>query len=65
MTVGCVYDAILGSTSYKCDRPAKFQVPKPKMRIKFVCGIHARSLNTMYERTGQSIRCQKIEGGKQ
>ncbi len=45
----------------KCNRPAKFKVPgKPKMGIEFVCGIHARSLNLMFERTGQTIRCQRL-----
>lgn len=44
----------------KCDRPAKFRNPQPKMGVKYVCGIHARSLDKMYERTGQSIRCKPL-----
>jgi len=46
--------------SIKCNRVAKYRNPKPEMGIEYVCGIHARSLNQMYKRTGQDIRCQRI-----
>ena len=48
-------------TSAKCDRPAKFRVPKPQMQVEYVCGIHALSLNRMFEKTGQNMRCIPIE----
>lgn len=44
-------------SSLKCDRPAKFRVPNPKMGVEYVCGIHARSLDKMFERTEQNTRC--------
>jgi len=44
----------------KCGRPAKFRLPNPQMRVEYVCGIHARSLNKMFERTGQNTRCIPI-----
>ncbi len=44
----------------KCGKPAKFRVPNVEMRVEFVCGTHANSLNKMYERTGQTIRCEPI-----
>ena len=60
MTIG-EYDPVSGNAAYgKCGRPAKYKVPKPEMGIEFVCGIHANSLDKMYQRTGQSIRCQKL-----
>jgi hypothetical protein len=56
MTVG-EYNLVSGSKGYgKCNRPAKFKIP-PQMGVEFVCGIHANSLNKMYERTHQHIRC--------
>ena len=52
-------DFIVGSRfdHVTCDRPAKFRVPQPKMGVEYVCGIHARSLDKMFERTNQNIRC--------
>lgn len=47
-------------TSAKCGRPAKFRVPKPQMLVEYVCGIHARSLDRMFEKTGQNMRCIPI-----
>ena len=44
----------------KCNKPAKFISPKVIMGVKYLCGIHARSVNKMYERTGQKLRCQLI-----
>ncbi len=44
----------------KCGKPAKFRAPNVEMGVEFVCGIHANSLNKMYERTGQTIRCEPI-----
>ncbi len=46
--------------SVKCNRLAKFINPKPTMGIKYVCGVHARSLDAMYKRTGQTERCQLL-----
>ena len=54
------YDFV-SHTNVKCDRPAKFRVPKPKMGVVYVCGIHARSINRMFEKTGQNIRCIPID----
>jgi hypothetical protein len=55
------YQGLTGNPSYaKCGKPAKFKVPNPKMNIEYVCGIHARSLDKMYERTGQNIKCLPI-----
>jgi hypothetical protein len=48
------------ATYGKCNKPAKFKVPNPKMGVEYVCGIHARSLDKMFERTGQNIRCLPI-----
>jgi hypothetical protein len=49
----------------KCGRTAKFRNPKPAMGVEFVCGIHARSLDTMYKRIGSKLRCQLVnQGGK-
>ncbi len=45
----------------KCDKPAKYIVPNPKMGVNFVCGIHARSLDKMFERTGQNIKCLPLK----
>lgn len=60
MTVG-EYDFVSGSAGYgKCSRPAKFVAPEVKMGVRYVCGIHARSLNLMYERVGKTIRCQPL-----
>jgi len=60
MTVG-EWDSVSGSAGYgKCSRPAKFRVPKPEMGVEYVCGIHARSLNIMFERIGSSKRCQPL-----
>ena len=47
---------------FPCGKPAKYINPKPKMGIEYICGIHASSLNKMYKRTGQNIRCQPIGG---
>jgi len=47
--------------SLKCDKPAKFKVPNPKMGVQYVCGIHARSLDKMFERTGQKLRCLPLD----
>jgi hypothetical protein len=44
----------------KCGRKARFTVPEPKMNVKFVCGIHARSLNAMYKRTGKILKCKPL-----
>ena len=43
-----------------CGKPAKFKVPNPQMGVEYVCGIHARSINKMFERTNQDIRCIPI-----
>jgi hypothetical protein len=47
--------------SAKCGRLAKFRVPNPQMKVEYVCGIHARSINRMFEKTGQNIRCIPID----
>ena len=61
MTIG-EYDFVSGSAGYsKCNRPAKFKVPEPSMGIEFVCGIHARSLNTMYRHIGRNIKCLPLK----
>jgi len=55
-------DFIAGRVDHvMCGRPAKFRVPKPQMRVEYVCGIHAQSLNRMFEKTGQNIRCIPIK----
>jgi hypothetical protein len=62
MTMG--YDSLVAGRSVgteRCNRPAKFRVPQPKMGVEFVCGIHARSLDKMFERTEQNIRCIPLE----
>lgn len=46
----------------KCGKPAKYENPEPKMGVKYVCGIHARSLDMMYSRMGSSVRCIPIRG---
>lgn len=43
-----------------CGRPAKFRNPKPEMKVEYVCGIHARSLDKLFERTGQKYRCEPL-----
>lgn len=54
-----------GSSSYgKCGSPAKFRVPNPRMKVEFVCGVHARSLNAMFKRTGQSLQCLPLGGSR-
>ena len=67
MTIG-EWDSVSGSGGYaKCGRLAKFRNPKPSMGIEYICGIHARSLDAMYKRTRQEIRCQplsQLAGGK-
>ena len=59
MTV--TWDGFPGGAGYlgsgKCGKPAKYTNPKPQMGVKYVCGIHARSLDKMYQRTGQNIKC--------
>ena len=55
------YDAV-GSGYTQCGRPVKFRVPEPEMKVEFVCGIHARSLNIMSERIGRDKRCQPLGG---
>jgi hypothetical protein len=58
MTIG--WDAFPGAgfRSYgKCNRPAKYRNPRPSMGVEFICGVHARSLDTMYKRTGQNLKC--------
>ena len=49
-----------------CGKQAKFITPKDKMnkRRKYVCGIHRRSIDKMYERTGRDLRCQRLNGVK-
>lgn len=60
MTIG-EYDFVSGNAGYgKCPHPAKFINPKPQMGVKYVCGIHAHSIDKMFERTGQNIRCTPI-----
>ena len=44
----------------KCNKPAKFKNPKPQMGVEYVCGIHARSINRMFERISNSERCLPI-----
>ena len=62
MTVG-EYSIISGCDGYgKCGKPTKFRVPKVEMGVEYVCGIHARSLDKMFVRTGQNIRCRPIGG---
>lgn len=59
------YDCTVGRSSHvNCDRPAKFKVPNPQMRVEYVCGIHARSLNRMFEKTNQNIRCMPLGQAK-
>ncbi len=60
MTVGGWVEACGVSSYGKCGSPAKFRVPNPAMNVEFVCGIHARSLDAMFGRTGQSKRCQPL-----
>lgn len=56
MTVGS--DFVSGRyESLKCNSPAKFKNPKPQMGVQYICGIHARSLDKMFEHTGQKVRC--------
>lgn len=56
------YDTGLGCDGYeKCNRPAKFKAPEAAMNVEFVCDIHARSLDKMYKRTGQNIKCLPLE----
>jgi hypothetical protein len=45
----------------KCCKPAKFINPEPKMGVKYVCGIHARSINSFYKRIGRNLQCESIE----
>ena len=45
---------------YKCERPTKFVNPDGK----YICGIHARAENLMYERIGSEARCLPIAKGK-
>ena len=59
MTVG-KYDDVSGFDGGRCSKPAKFSVPKPQMGVEYVCGIHARSLNIMFERVGSSRRCPPL-----
>ena len=59
MTTG-KYDSVSRGGYEKCNRPAKFRAPESRMGVEFVCGIHARSLDKMYERIGKSIRCHKL-----
>jgi len=47
--------------SLKCDKPAKFINPNPQMGVQYVCGIHANSLDKMFKRTGQNIKCLPLE----
>jgi hypothetical protein len=59
MTIFCGrIDGRLGSCT--CNRPAKFRNPRPHMGIKFVCGIHAHSLDAMYKRINSKLRCVPI-----
>jgi hypothetical protein len=44
----------------KCGSPAKYRVPNPKMAVEYVCGIHANSLNKMFERIGSDLKCIPI-----
>lgn len=61
MTVGG-WDELTGQCNYyKCGKPAKFKVPKVEMEVEYVCGIHARSINKLYKRTGQNLQCLKLE----
>jgi len=61
MTMDVNYTGAGRFESVKCDRPAKFKSPKPEMRVEYVCGIHAGSLNKMFERTGQKVRCLPLK----
>jgi hypothetical protein len=58
MTVG---EYTLTKSYGKCYAPAKFRVPVVKMGIEYVCGTHARSMNKMFERLGQNIRCKPLK----
>ncbi len=60
MTVGEWGFVSRGEGYGRCGKPAKFKNPKPEMRVEYICGIHANSLNKMYERTGQTTRCEPI-----
>jgi hypothetical protein len=44
----------------KCGKPAKYKVPHPSMKVEYVCGIHARSLDKLFERTGKTYRCEPL-----
>ncbi len=56
------YDTGLGCDGYgKCGRPAKFKAHEVAMNVEFVCGIHARTLDKFYKRTGKNIRCLPLE----
>lgn len=45
---------------HQCGKPAKYKNPKPEMGVNFICGIHARSLNKMFERIESDLRCKKL-----
>jgi hypothetical protein len=51
-----------GIGKVECNRPAKYRILNHKMNVEFVCGIHARSINKLYERTGQTTRCLPLNG---
>ena len=55
------YDWISRGGYLVCHRPAKFRVPGVKTQVEYVCGIHANSLNKMYKRIGQDIRCMELK----
>lgn len=48
------------STFGKCGKPAKYRVPNPQMKVEYVCGIHARSINIMNKRLGRPL-CIPLE----
>ena len=63
MTVSCSDGC--GDTSYgKCNRPVKYRVPYVAMNVEYVCGIHARSLDKLYKRTGQNIQCIPLSSSR-
>ena len=54
--------SLVNESYFKCGKPAKYRVPVVEMHVEYVCGIHAKSLDKLYERTGQSIRCILLSG---
>ena len=56
------YDPINTGGYPVCGRPAKYVTPMDHFhkKDKFVCGIHANSVNKMYVRLGIDKKCQPI-----